>query len=122
MESTYEKGRQGEALACRFLEEKGYIILARNFVWQKHEIDIIAQDKNEVVFIEVKERETDVFGEPYEAVNLKKQKIIIRVADYYLRKFNINFEARFDIISIILERNSSPKIEHLINAFTPSCT
>ncbi|MEE3412985.1 MAG: YraN family protein [Bacteroidales bacterium] len=122
MESTYEKGRQGEALACRFLEEKGYIILARNFVWQKHEIDIIAQDKNEVVFIEVKERETDVFGEPYEAVNLKKQKIIIRVADYYLRKFNINFEAIFDIISIILERNSSPKIEHLINAFTPSCT
>lgn len=121
MESTYEKGRQGEALACRFLEEKGYIILARNFVWQKHEIDIIAQDKNEIVFIEVKERETDVFGEPYEAVNLKKQKIIIRVADYYLRKFNINFEARFDIISIILERNSSPKIEHLINAFTPSC-
>lgn len=122
MESTYEKGRQGEALACRFLEEKGYIILARNFVWQKHEIDIIAQDKNEIVFIEVKERETDVFGEPYEAVNLKKQKIIIRVADYYLQKFNINFEARFDIISIILERNSSPKIEHLINAFTPSCT
>lgn len=122
MESTYEKGRQGEALACRFLEEKGYIILARNFVWQKHEIDIIAQDKNEVVFIEVKERETDVFGEPYEAVNLKKQKIIIRVADYYLRKFNINFEARFDIISITLGENLSPKIEHLINAFTPSCT
>ena len=119
MESTYEKGRQGEALACRFLEEKGYIILARNFVWQKHEIDIIAQDKNEIVFIEVKERETDVFGEPYEAVNLRKQKYIINVADYYLRKFNIKFEARFDVISITLN-NTSPNIEHIQNAFTPS--
>ncbi|MBQ6755099.1 MAG: YraN family protein [Synergistales bacterium] len=120
MESTYEKGRQGEALACRFLEEKGYIILARNFVWQKHEIDIIAQDKNEVVFIEVKERETDVFGEPYEAVNLKKQRYIINVANYYLQKFHIDFEARFDIISIILSENTEPKIEHIIGAFTPS--
>ncbi len=119
MDSTYIKGRLGENTACSFLEDKGYIILARNFVYKGYEVDIIAQDKNEIVFIEVKQRETNAFGEPYLAVNLQKQKKIIRVADYYLRKFNIDFEARFDIISITLN-NTSPKIEHIPNAFAPS--
>ena len=114
MESTYKKGKQGENLACSFLENKGYSILARNFVYKGHEIDIIAQDKNEIVFVEVKQRESNIFGEPYLAVNRKKQMIIVRVADYYLRKFNISFEARFDIISITLNDNS-PNIEHIQN-------
>ena len=54
MDSTYIKGRLGENTACSFLEDKGYIILARNFVYKGYEVDIIAQDKNEIVFIEVK--------------------------------------------------------------------
>ncbi len=120
MSSTYDKGRQGETLACRFLEEKGFVIMARNFSWRKHEVDIVAQDKNEIVFVEVKQREGNVFGEPYLAVNRQKQRFIIDVANYYMQKFNIELEARFDIISIVLSKDSEPKIEHIINAFTPS--
>ena len=82
-------------------------------------MDIIAKDKNEIVFVEVKERATDVFGEPFRAVNHKKQLSIINVANYYMQKFNIDLEARFDIVSIVLKENSSADILHIENAFSP---
>lgn len=103
MESTFVKGRNGEDIACKFLMEKGYSILGRNFVYRGLEVDIIAQDKNEIVFVEVKERATNDFGEPYKAVNRRKQQYIIKVANYYVQKFKITLEARFDIISIIMK-------------------
>ncbi len=117
--STYNIGKQGEDLATEFLERQGYRILERNFVHNKKEIDIIAQDKNTIVFVEVKERSTDVFGEPFEAVNLQKQKRIINVADSYIRKHNIDLESRFDIISIVKSPNEETKILHIKDAFTP---
>lgn len=119
MDSTFIKGRQGEDLACRFLQEKGYTIIARNYVYRKHEVDIIAEDKNEIVFIEVKQRDTNIFGEPYEAVTLQKQKFIINVANHYIQHFRIDLEARFDIISITTLPFQPAKIEHIENAFTP---
>ncbi|MBQ9313266.1 MAG: YraN family protein [Bacteroidales bacterium] len=118
MDSTFTKGRQGEDIACRFLQNKGYRIIQRNYVYRKHEVDIIAQDKNEIVFVEVKQRGTDFFGQPYKAVDLKKQKSIVLVANYYIQKYNIDLEARFDIVSIT--DDSSLNIEHIQNAFTPS--
>lgn len=117
--STYNIGKQGEDLATEFLERQGYRILERNFVHNKKEIDIIAQDKNTIVFVEVKERATDVFGEPFEAVNLQKQKRIINVADNYIRKHNIDLESRFDIISIVKSPHEETKILHIKDAFTP---
>src|SRR5574344_945866 len=118
-ESTYVKGRKGEDLATEYLMQKGYRIIQRNVTFMKNEIDIIARDKNEIVFVEVKERATDVFGSPYEKVDKKKQELIIKVADNYIRKNNINFEARFDIVSIVDIDSEEPKIEHIINAFSP---
>ena len=96
-------GNLGEDLACDFLIKKGYKILERNFVWRKNEIDIIAEDEKErnVVFIEVKTRNTDYFIQPFEAVDFKKQKAIIKVANAYIRNRNLDLEARFDVISII---------------------
>ena len=119
MDSTFIKGRQGEDVACEYLEQKGYDILARNFVYRGHEVDIIAQDKNEIVFVEVKQRATNDYGEPYKAVNRKKQQCIIVVANYYIQKFRILLEARFDIISIVSKENNEPRVEHITNAFTP---
>lgn len=118
-ESTYVKGRKGEDLATEYLMQKGYRIIQRNVTFMKNEIDIIARDKNEIVFVEVKERATDVFGSPYEKVDRKKQELIIKVADNYIRKNDINFEARFDIVSIVDIDSEKPKIEHIINAFSP---
>ena len=118
-ESTYVKGHKGEDIATEYLTKKGYHIIQRNITFKKNEIDIIARDKNEIVFVEVKERATDVFGSPYEKVNKKKQELIIKVADNYITRNNINLEARFDIVSIIDIDSEKPKIEHIINAFSP---
>ncbi len=114
-------GNLGESLAYDFLVEKGYKILERNYVWRKNEIDIIAEDEKErqIVFIEVKTRNTDYFIQPFEAVDLKKQKAIIKVANAYIRSLNIDLEARFDIISIIQTKDETPSIEHIVGAFEP---
>lgn len=114
-------GNLGESLAYDFLVEKGYKILERNYVWRKNEIDIIAEDEKErqIVFIEVKTRNTDYFIQPFEAVDLKKQKAIIKVANAYIRSLNIDLEARFDIISIIQTKDEFPSIEHIVGAFEP---
>lgn len=119
MDSTVVKGHRGEDIACKFLMEKGYSILGRNFVYRGHEVDIIAQDKNEIVFVEVKERATNDFGEPYKAVNRRKQQYIIGVANYYMQKFKITLEARFDIVSIVMDNENTPQIEHIPHAFMP---
>ena len=114
-------GNLGEDLACDFLIKKGYKILERNFVWRKNEIDIIAEDEKEkqIVFIEVKTRNTDYFIQPFEAVDFKKQKAIIKVANAYIRIRNIDLEARFDVISIIQTEHGIQSIEHISSAFEP---
>lgn len=114
-------GNLGEDLAYDFLVEKGYKILERNYVWRKNEVDIIAEDEKErqIVFVEVKTRNTDYFIQPFEAVDFKKQKAIIKVANAYIRSLNIDLEARFDIISIIQTENETPNIEHIVGAFEP---
>ena len=114
-------GNLGEDLACDFLVKKGYKILERNFVWRKNEIDIIAEDEKErnVVFVEVKTRNTDYFIQPFEAVDFKKQKAIIKVANAYIRNRNLDLEARFDVISIIQTEEGTQTLEHITGAFEP---
>ncbi|MCF0210226.1 MAG: YraN family protein [Bacteroidales bacterium] len=119
-QSAVYKGKNGETLACEFLQNKGYRILHRNYVFHSHEVDIIARDANNIVFVEVKLRQTDAFGLPYDAVDRKKQKFIISVANAYIQQMNIDLEARFDIISIVFKPMEEPEILHIENAFTPS--
>ena len=71
------EGDMGETRAAKFLREKGYRILQTNYKTKFGEIDIIAQDKNVIVFVEVKERATLAFGRPIEAVNFQKQQTIL---------------------------------------------
>jgi len=110
-------GKQGEELAVKFLQELGYTTMETN--WQKHkfEIDIIAKHNKEIVFVEVKTRTTDFFGEPEEAVTTKKQKHLIEGADFYIQENEIDLEARFDVISIIMK--TTPQIKHIKYAFYP---
>ena len=84
-ELNLAEGYRGENLAKNYLlNEKRYTILAQNYRNTVGEIDIIARDKNTIVFVEVKARETLAFGRPSEAVNYKKQQKIRRVAELYL--------------------------------------
>lgn len=107
-------GTQYEKIACEFLEAKGYEIINTNFRNRVGEIDIIAKDNDYLVFIEVKYRKTNSWGNPAEAVNLKKQINICRVSDYYRVKFKIspNVNIRFDVVAI-----SDNEISLIQNAF-----
>ena len=111
-------GRTGEELATAYLQKAGYKILIRNYRQKCGEIDIIAEEKGTLVFVEVKTRKNSSFGTPFAAVTEKKQRQIGRVAQDYLSRNNLfNRPARFDVISIVMDEDRSPVIELLPNAF-----
>jgi putative endonuclease len=111
-------GRIGEDLAHRFLRARGCIVVARNFrmLSGSGEIDLVAWDGAKLAFIEVKTRSSEEFGPPESAVDLKKRERLQRAARDYLRRADIPWrDARFDIVSIVLEK--PPRIEWLRDAF-----
>lgn len=110
-------GKKAEELAAEFLLKNGYKILARNFRFQKAEIDIISEKDNFIIICEVKARSTDVFNLPQEAVNKRKIKLLVSAADHYLKEFNITKEVRFDIISVLPDKQGNLSIEHIADAF-----
>lgn len=112
-------GIQGEQLACQFLEQKGYVILERNWRHAKHELDIIAQDGKELVIVEVKTRSTAKHGEPEEAVKPGQRSRIVRAANAYVDSTKCELALRFDIISVILHPLGKPYIHHIADAFYP---
>jgi putative endonuclease len=110
-------GEQGETIAARHLKKKGYKILERNYRTKLGEIDIIASDKDTIVFVEVKSRRSWQFGNPKEAVTFEKQRKISKVALYYLKSNNrSNSRARFDVVAVTVTRDK-PQIEIIKNAF-----
>ncbi len=118
MTDTKSKGRAGEDIAANFLEAKGYSIRKRNFHFGRTaEIDIIAQQRNVLVFVEVKMRMNDKYGNPLESITPAKQKKIKRAAEgfLYVNKLQ-NIECRFDVIVIDLTKNQN-EISHYENAF-----
>jgi putative endonuclease len=111
------KGTLGEDAAVEYLGKKGYRILERNYRFERGEIDIIAEEREVLVFVEVKARRSQAFGEPHEAVTARKQNQIRKVAEGYLFLHEINDkECRFDIIAIHY-KGSKMSIEHFENAF-----
>ena len=118
MSENNNLGNIGEEKASEYLESKGYKIRDKNWRAGNLELDIIAEFQNRIVFVEVKCRSGNYFGEPFEAVNRKKQRFIIKAANFYIQRFNIDLEARFDIISIV-KTNNKFEIEHIDDAFYP---
>lgn len=119
MAESHNLGQKGEDLAAGQLKNAGFKILFRNWKWGKHEIDIIAENKDLIIFVEVKTRTEDYQMHPVTAVTREKQKSIIRAADGYIQKFNINKEGRFDVITII-KKGDSFEIDHIEGAFYPT--
>ncbi len=116
-----ELGDWGETLATEFLVKKGYVIKERNWHLGNRDVDIIAltEDLLTVVFIEVKTRKSDDIIAPEEAVNRQKVRSIGYCANAYIKELNLDMEIRFDIITIVGEPNSEPKIDHIEDAFNP---
>ncbi|WP_371371282.1 YraN family protein [Sporomusa aerivorans] len=110
-------GDSGEQLAVRYLNNLGYKILATKYRAKVGEIDIIAKDKEFLVFVEVKTRRSVAYGFPAEAVTLRKQQKIINAALCFLSQRGLNDTAcRFDILEVYLLRDEL-RCNHIINAF-----
>ncbi len=112
-----EIGNFGEKIAEQYLKQKGYIILDKNFECRQGEIDIIALDKKEIVFVEVKTRRSNKYGTPSEAVNKIKQKHMLQTIKYYLYIRNLTEEfIRIDVIEVYIKDNEY-KVNHIKQAF-----
>ena len=102
-------GADKEAFVCKWLEQNGYQIVDRNFRCRTGEIDIVAREGGYLVFIEVKYRSHGTSGLPEEAVDVRKQRVISRVALYYLRRFGYGetTPVRFDVVAVFKEDDLS---------------
>lgn len=133
-----KQGNDGEDLAVAYLKKKGYHILERQWHHGHFELDIICEDPStsQIVFVEVKTRSDDSFGNPLDAIDRKKMARLAAAANHYIRVSRCPLEWRFDIIGIILHPYIDPKagephaltqeelarypiLEHIPDAFYP---
>ena len=109
-------GREGEDRAEAFLKKRGYRILERNYRTKSGELDLIALDRDTVVFIEVKTRTSDAYGAPELAVTARKQQRMIKAAFGYINRKKLHqVPCRFDVVAIC--EASEKEIAHIRNAF-----
>ncbi len=118
MANHNELGDKGEKIAQEYLTQKKYQILNTNWRFGKDEIDIIASIEEYLVFVEVKTRNTHFFGEPETFVSKAKQSRIIKAAQHYVEKQELDLEVRFDVIGIVLN-SKEQKINHIEDAYHP---
>ena len=111
-----ELGQHGESIARQYLEKKGHQILETNWRTGRAEIDIITKWNDILVFVEVKTRSDNYFGEPEDFINQKKKDLLIGAAGIYMELVHHDWEIRFDVIAIII-KNDHPYIKHIEDAF-----
>ena len=118
MGTKHEAGLAGQQAAEKFLQSKGYEILARNYRAKSGEVDLIVKDGEYIVFVEVKFRRGLKYGYPREAVGYTKQKRIMDTALHYLAHNNLaDTDMRFDVVEV-LEQQGKMYASHVENAFT----
>jgi putative endonuclease len=110
-------GKEGERVAERYLQKKGYTLVERNYRCPAGELDLIVLDRRVVVFVEVKTRTGHGFGSPLEAVEFRKQRKMIQVAQFFLAEKRLQQrDARFDVVGVSWP-GRDPVVEHIENAF-----
>ena len=112
-----EKGRFGEEKVCEYLLKRGYSIIARNYRIKGGEIDIIAENGDYIAFVEVKTRKPDSMVTGFEAVDRRKQGLIIRTAAEYCRRNPNLLQPRFDIAQVIVSMEEVLSMEYIENAY-----
>ncbi len=119
MVSQREIGELGEGIAVKYLSGLGYTILDRNWYYGHLELDIVARDGNELVIVEVKSRNGIRYEHPSEAVTNAKMKRLVEAADAYILEKGIDWETRFDVVTIIFF-GQRHELEHFKDAFYPT--
>ncbi len=112
----FNSGKTGEAIAAKYLKKSGYKILERNYRKKYGEIDIIAQKGENIAFVEVKTRKSDLYGTPSEFVTAKKQAKIKKAAYTYIQENDLDADFTFDIIEVYLN-SKGENVNHIIGAF-----
>ena len=115
-----ELGRKGENIALKFLLEKGYQLVAKNYNCHKFgELDLVMRDGKYLVFVEVRTKKNTIHGTPIESIDYLKRRQIEKMANLYMTKEKVPEDTfcRFDVIGIIAPDNGEPKIEHIQDAF-----
>ena len=114
-------GKWGEDEAALYYEDRGYEILERDWKVGKRDIDLIAltEDKDTLVFVEVKTRQNNDLLEPEEAVDVKKMRNLAIAANAYVKLHDLDMDVRFDIISVIGKCSCVESIECFEDAFNP---
>ncbi len=112
-------GQIAESIAAAYLSKKGFCIVAKNFRYKRFEIDLIVQKGELLVFVEVKARTNNRFGNPETFVTKKQIRAIRRAAEHYLRTCNHTKAIRFDIVSVLGNGNDPKSVEimHLEDGF-----
>ncbi|QGY44572.1 YraN family protein [Maribellus comscasis] len=119
MVSQREIGEKAEGIAEQYLVKLGYTILDKNWHYGHLELDIIARDGEQLVIVEVKSRNGIRYEHPSEAVTNSKMKRIVEAADAYILEKDIDWETRFDVVTIIFF-NQRYELEHFKDAFYPT--
>ena len=111
-------GDRGEMAACRFLKEKGYEILEKNYHCKIGEIDVVARRNGRLAFVEIKTRTSVQFGMPQEAVDHKKQEKIFKLAQWYMKEKKITkTPIAFDVVAVLWKEGGSPEIRLIADAY-----
>ena len=114
---THFLGMYGEIIASRYLREHGYYVISANYSCRLGEIDLIADDKKHICFVEVKTRSENMKYAPADAVDSAKRKKIIATSQLFVKENNISKQPRFDIIEVYFEKEEPVKLNHIEGAF-----
>ncbi len=119
MAESHQTGKKGEEIAAQYLTDAGYHVVETNWQSNHQEVDIIARNKDLLVFVEVKTRRSAAYGNPEVFVTRAKQKMLIKAANHYIAFHKMNLEARFDIITILFN-GAEYTMNHIQDAFSPT--
>lgn len=110
-------GKWGEDVAAAYLQQKGYIIIERDWRSGHRDLDIVALDGDVVVFVEVKTRRNRMFMDAEDAVDYRKIRHLQQSANHYIKYKAIDHDIRFDIVTVVGMMGSQPEINHIEDAF-----
>lgn len=111
-------GNKGEMLAARYLAGEGFAVLEYNWRSGHKEIDIIAKERDVLVFVEVKTRSSEAYGDVHEAVTPRKMRNVILAAEAYMESAKVDLPVRFDVVTVV-PVGDTHRIEHIRDAFYP---
>lgn len=115
MADKHHAGKRGEDLAAEYLEQQGYVVVVRNYRFRKAEIDLVVRRDDWLVFVEVKARNSDIFGYPESFVGARKAAQLMQAAEAFIYSSNWQGHVRFDVIGVDLRTGS---VRHFEDAVT----